>query len=842
MPVEVMASLAVHGYPDTLRQEEEKSFYANIIRLRDEIVTGTHPRLSAKIPDRRVDSFPLLPFPLPPPPLPPQEVLPKASGNQPNDDGLDSKYSSAVAIGQPLSGSRVFASQVDSELLTDPDQHIKTEIQIKRQRIERALKDQVDQKHKELTQKSSNSDILPDFDVTEVLRQAHARVKPATAQDESDQDSSSFDDGTFYSSVDNRSSPGTEIRSTQTTNGDQTQPTARAEASSSQQAVFQDIAVNRQHQPRDTNKTHDVSAKLDHRVQVDRGGPTTRQDAFGRMIRGPEPREDRYIPPPGLGLRRNDIPSFHPPAKEASQESFDPYTPSLPVTSQEVPFIANRISSPVAPQPARISPLAIAKEPPYMQSNLRQRNASPVQDAQPLSANRRRSSNDSPRQVNPRKKRRITSEKGRKVSSRVLAESPEIYIKPEPVESPPLLSAAPIPHPKRRHQPQGSAESHIRRHFSPSSLRSRTEFGPPHPRYQDDARQQMDGALQGPPQAGYVRIVRDHNEPPRYVENHLSQPVSPYGTRYPIPEQRPVRAISQYVERPTISGSTYYLNGVPDNPLKYIAMERPRSPMLASERYSPAPIRMSMAPPPVTRIAIDKYGREIMTADPPQITRHTPMPATIRESVPPQLRHREVESQPVSYRVQSNAPHAAYHDEHRYVEMMPARPMSTAHNIQDQPVTTIYRPREYSNTPIGLSSSVSGGYARPQERRPYSPGQGREPGVLPRSRRPMSPGNEGLPREYIRQPQGIRPEQGSRIYEQGLTLDTGRPDMVPGAQPDFSVRLEDSGHQQFAPSSGPRYLVPPQRIQYVEESRYAERPRDSLPDVYGHTIEMHPRR
>ena len=845
MATKIMAPLAAQGYPSSLKEKEEKSFYANLIRLRDEVVAGTHPRLSAKLLDPRIDSFPPLPFPLPPPPLLPHESQGprEPDRNKSNGDGLGSKYPT-MANGQSSAAPRGFASQIDPVLLTKSDDLIRAETELKRQRIERALKDQVDQRHKESTHKSSNSDILPDFDVTEILRQAHARVKPTTAQDESDPESNSVDDDTFYSSVDNRSSPGIEARSNQTSNASQTQLTGLPDESSSQQAVLQDTAFK--HPTRGPQKARGMPAKLDRRVQVNADSPTERQDAFGRMIREPDQRKetlddqtDERVQPPGLGLdlKRNHVPSFEPPAKETSQESFDPYT--QPQTSQEVPFIANQITTPVAPQPARISPIARAKEPPYIQSSLRRRNASPAQETQPSSANQRRSSNDSPRQLNPRKKRRIASDKGRKVSNRVPAESPEMYIKPEP-DSPPLLSAAPIPQPKRRQQAQGNTETYVRRPFSPLSPRSRITYGPLQSRYEDDARPPI-RSIQGPPHTEYVRIVRDSNEPRRYIENHLPPPVSPFGTRYPLSEERPVRAVSQYVERPTMSRSGYYVDGVPDSRPHYFAMERPRSPIVASERYSPTPIRMSMAPPPVTRITLDKYGREYMTSDPPQIVRHTPVPATLREPAPSQLRQSDVESRPISYQVQSHTPHAAYHDEPRYVEMPPPRPMSTVRNLQDQPVTTMYRPREYSTVPTEVSS-VAGGYVRPQEPRPYSPSQGREPSFVPRNQGPTSPGNEGRRGEYVRQTHSIGPGQGHRIYDRGLTLDTARPDGVPAAQHDFGIRIEDAGLSQLAPSSSSRYVVPPQRFQYIEEPRYAERPRDSLPEVYGHTVEMLPRR
>lgn len=93
-------------------------------------------------------------------------------------------------------------SGIDPIFLTKSDVLVRAEIHQKRQRIERALEEQV---HRSQKQKGNDQDALPEFDVTEVLRKAQELVKPVNARKDDQANggaspSDSFDENTFYSS------------------------------------------------------------------------------------------------------------------------------------------------------------------------------------------------------------------------------------------------------------------------------------------------------------------------------------------------------------------------------------------------------------------------------------------------------------------------------------------------------------------------------------------------------------------------------------------------------------------------------------------------------------------
>jgi hypothetical protein len=107
-------------------------------------------------------------------------------------------------------------SEINPILLEKSDDLIKAEIQLQRQRVERALREQIEQQR--LAAKLQTSEGVPNFDVAEVLAKALAIVHPSTTGAEPSMvarspPSDSFDENTFYSSqhdtpVSSRSSPG----------------------------------------------------------------------------------------------------------------------------------------------------------------------------------------------------------------------------------------------------------------------------------------------------------------------------------------------------------------------------------------------------------------------------------------------------------------------------------------------------------------------------------------------------------------------------------------------------------------------------------------------------------
>lgn len=193
--------------------------YEKILRFRDAVLAGTHPRvkvaphLVGKLNNsNRNGSSPNVPSPRP---------ATQPSQNKPMGPQYDGASSSTpvqsptaqrFTNGRPtLPGSyqtRSSTSGIDPVLLTKSDDLVKAEIQLQRQRVERSIREQNEQKKiaNKLLMQSSES--LPDFDISDVLAKAltivrhlpaeQIGVQPSVAAHSSHSDS--FDENTFYSS------------------------------------------------------------------------------------------------------------------------------------------------------------------------------------------------------------------------------------------------------------------------------------------------------------------------------------------------------------------------------------------------------------------------------------------------------------------------------------------------------------------------------------------------------------------------------------------------------------------------------------------------------------------
>lgn len=94
------------------------------------------------------------------------------------------------------------ASEINPILLTKSDDLVRAELGLQRQRLERTLRDQLELRKQESKQKPSAQDTKPDFDVSEVLKQAQEIVRPVSLTDPSETagQNDSFDDNSYYSS------------------------------------------------------------------------------------------------------------------------------------------------------------------------------------------------------------------------------------------------------------------------------------------------------------------------------------------------------------------------------------------------------------------------------------------------------------------------------------------------------------------------------------------------------------------------------------------------------------------------------------------------------------------
>lgn len=164
-----------------------------LTKLRDDVFAGVHPRF--KIPKHLLNA-----------PLPLNGQA--SSANVPAPSNTNGVNAQAVAFNPsvPPDPQHVQGQEASASKSVEASQpHAKALLQERRQRLERELEEQVQRKKAQMRVKTCDQDIVPDFDVSEVLSKAHELVKPfvppnhkTTNPDAASSDS--FDDNTFYSS------------------------------------------------------------------------------------------------------------------------------------------------------------------------------------------------------------------------------------------------------------------------------------------------------------------------------------------------------------------------------------------------------------------------------------------------------------------------------------------------------------------------------------------------------------------------------------------------------------------------------------------------------------------
>lgn len=210
---------------DELRREAD--FLKQILQLRDEVFASKHPRIH--LPSKVIEQVAPRPPQTTPPSRPPTNGFAHGSnGAQSFPSRPDSSLQTTQApefvspaqhIQRPYSAKSA-SSGIDPVLLTKSDHLIRAELQLKRQQIERILKDQFDKKGRG----NDNEERDDHINVEEVLMQAHLRVPPVSGLQTTTNNSDgaeSFDENSYYSSkADSWSSEDVDVN--QTSNADAT--------------------------------------------------------------------------------------------------------------------------------------------------------------------------------------------------------------------------------------------------------------------------------------------------------------------------------------------------------------------------------------------------------------------------------------------------------------------------------------------------------------------------------------------------------------------------------------------------------------------------------------------
>ncbi|KKZ60354.1 hypothetical protein EMCG_04912 [[Emmonsia] crescens] len=491
----VMGPMNGHrGHQPDLREMLE---YERIVNLHDQIFSGNHPRLKVpqhvirKVTPRSVQTPPLPvvhPMPAEPPAAPQAKPYPLAPSTQSNalaNGSTAAAASEAVAISSH-SGSTSHittqkpVSEIDPIFLTKSDDLIRAEIQLQRQRVERTLRDQLEQKKIEYRKKTCLQESKPDFDVSEVLTKALQLVKPISTTDMDGANantaaSDSFDDNSFYSS---KAPDSPQV-------GDQNE-----QPSPIREELVRPVDVDEVHYEGHVARQHVEGRHIDtgdrNMMDMDMQGPPYNvADKRGPSSRSPENLTPRRPSPSRYPIREQpdmyDEPEYSPPGPdiptggrreeegEYIQEPDINYrrrsygrpaergqdTRLITPSGHDVRVIRNHITSPAAPQPSRVSPLAVTKVPSLPQSR-QQRQTRPIDKLTTTTHGSARTSPEvGPQSLNPRKRRRIQENRDRPrvANEGRVADSPDHpYIKPEPI-SPPPFSDLPLASSSRQRPP-----------------------------------------------------------------------------------------------------------------------------------------------------------------------------------------------------------------------------------------------------------------------------------------------------------------------------------------------------------------------------------------------------
>lgn len=846
-----VAPAAANGGTLTAEELREILEYERIVQFRDAVMAGTHPRV--KIPSHLLSkqnnslhltssshhSTPRASLPAHP-----------TAGSASHFEASPSLFNTPPNNQRSAGGAHIqktSKAEINPILLEKSDDLIKAEMQLQRQRIERALREQLEQQKLATKALLQTSESLPNFDISEVLSKALAIALPSTAAEDPSAGarssaSDSFDENTFYSSQHDTPEPS----SSSVGQREPVEVQSHGVVSIGERSALQipsqihvgdpDVVITGVSLSHDNQLATPGRSQLQHSSSSnqarasdlhDQHSDTGKSDSSSsRGVIAEEFSAERsaqgqvQVSTPQTMLTTPSVSSVRPDSQMANLiemqgrhgDILNHHFENLPRS----PLIRGHNLSPVAPQPARVSPLATAREPPVL------REPAAVDEAQPAQITALRnnppqisSTDSSPNRTKGSEKKKEKKKKNKRKAkdSGDAADTPDSpYIKPEP-RSPSPYAVAPLPRPQKRQRQSGQFAAEL----NYDEPRQEPEGEPqervpersqdiralrPYERYEDRYEPELRR-----PEPAYRRIEREDDEYRRVDSGpHAQQPQSPavFAVPYGPSEVRAVRAASHAIVDRRVEEPRYYPAGA--SVRADADRERSRSPIMR-ERRSP----VAMAPPRQVRIVIDDFGRKY----------YEPVSAPIpRQSIAPPIRYRDSEvlyERAPARTVSSRIPVDAY-GEDGVVYRRPASPAVVPRRVVTQPEYTLpaqpeyrsYRQREYSLRPVGPHGDE---YRQVRDREAAERRQMSHFEEAPRdyiqqapSTRP-EPVRYEIPREYAGRVQSVRPEAPPREYAASVRPEARR-EVIPQPQREFSVRPIDA--------------IPRRQVPMVDDDRYYE--------------------
>ncbi|KAJ5776616.1 uncharacterized protein N7511_001627 [Penicillium nucicola] len=716
--------------------------YEKILTISDEIFSGSHPRLKVpqhlvrKPASRNGQNAPVRPqLPKPAPPRSIVEKVPPLETNQP----YNSSHTTPAALSAAPPSARLASkptSEIDPIFLTKSDDLVRAELQLQRQRVERQLRDQVELRRMETKQKTAVQDTKPEFDVSEVFKQALEVVKPVSLCDSSeasgpDGQASDFDNNSYYSSraPDSPLQAGGQQKSSPVAIVPPAGPAQHGPVAHYPDELQRLEALN---QPGSDQEMQDAYHVADQRPMY------TQTQSRHQKAEDPNPyrespqieaADDSEYSPPAPAAPLSEAHDYPREIESGRQLKPDvryielPRGPRKPPSPANVRVVQNHITSPAAPRPSRVSPLATAKVPPVQHlRDERIEHASEQVYSDPDSA--RGSPANAPTPVIMSRKRRRLREGGaepRHASQRTRnAEPVETYIKEEPVSPPPF--ADDLTTSRNRHAQDRPIYIDV---ASPQYAPVYENRGPPirEPVYEIDPYHEFPSDS-GPPRTisrlSTRRPIREDADLRRVASLQYARQ-SDYPREYMEAPPRPMRATSYVVERPVQERPRYY-EETPSYPQhRYIHVDDMPPPTYREPYYEEAP---PPPPPrimaPQRRIVYDEHGNQYYEVLPaPRYQPMAPPPRPISQMSKTNVYDDQTPHHNASVRAPSvvQDPYV----ERRYVQEMPppqpiyrrvatdyGRPVSRAH--ERQPYATPLEGHE----PYSRSGSVQVEYIPPR--------------------------------------------------------------------------------------------------------------------------------
>lgn len=703
---------------DVLR---EAQFLQQLLKIRDDVFASKHPRIH--LPTKIIDQV----APRPPQTAPTaratlngvrngvssSQSFPPRSETSLQSSSSTNEFVAPVPASQRPFSAKSISSGIDPVLLTKSDHLIRAELQLRRQQIERQIKDQFDRKGRG----SDNEEREAHLNVEECLNQAHLRVPPVSGLQSTSHQSDageSFDENSYYSSkADSWSSE--EVDSNNAINADLT----------GSLTLQSKQPVTGNNQPRAVEPT---VIDLDDEAYE----PADDIEIYDPAAMPDETEEEDYSPPPAdIGAHE---PSRGRPRDRGNQNrngnhGYGSFSSFLFSSFSSFGFVQ------LFPNPV----FSLSRN---MLTILRpSRRQSPTGPAPPLQ--------------NPRKRRRDEKREGKKQRQQQPLprpmSSPEPYIKEEP-QSPPAFVAESQPSKRRALQPLPADKDAVRTQDAPRTQPIYYREPETSARRYQEIDEPLSPAIVP---AAQRRTHRDDHDLRRVASfQYARRPYSPdAGGEVYAAEPRQFRSASHaFVDRPETS-IYREASARPAGAPRYVR-ERSRSPV--HEYISRPQSPMVMAPPP-RRIVVDQYGNKYYAA-----------PVEIRESAaPPSTRRLEVD--PYHERAATREPtmraaRTEFYDDDM-AQRMPPPPRryleSTGHQIIEaptyrrevsrRPVEPEYRPqfeemgplreylpsRSYSMRPEVVRREVPEGYIRHES---------------------IQPGSSGVPQPRMREVSVVRPD------------------------------------------------------------------------------------